>query len=103
MHLAHKWFHEASLGEQRLLLLARALIKMPSLLILDEPCQGLDSHQLAVFNGMLDSIAVQLDVTMIYVTHYSEELPKSIHYLLELDKGEVKNSGEIEPSGSHGQ
>ena len=92
---AKSWFHEVSLGEQRLLLLARALVKMPSLLILDEPCQGLDSHQSKLFIDMLDSVCQHLETTLIYVTHYSEEIPKSVQYLLELESGQVNYCGDF--------
>ncbi|MFA5327493.1 MAG: ATP-binding cassette domain-containing protein [Prolixibacteraceae bacterium] len=94
-HLAKSWFHEVSLSEQRLLLLARALVKIPSLLILDEPCQGLDPHQTKLFTRMLDSLCLHLGTTLIYVTHYADEIPKSIEYLLELETGRVKSCGEF--------
>jgi molybdate transport system ATP-binding protein len=74
---------------QRLCLLARALIKMPPLLILDEPCQGLDKQQRIHFNGIIDAITEVTGVTLIYVTHYANELPSCISRVLTLDKGEV--------------
>ena len=70
-HLTDSKFAEASLSEQRLLLLARALVKMPSLLILDEPCQGLDPHQIRRFTGMLDVTCAHLDTTVIYCNSLS--------------------------------
>lgn len=96
-HLASRFFHEASLSEQRLLLLARALVKMPSLLILDEPCQGLDTHQTKLFTNMLDQLCSLIETTLIYVTHYSEEIPRSVEYLLQLEHGEVKSCGKFQP------
>lgn len=92
-HLADSKFAEASLNEQRLLLLARALVKLPSLLILDEPCQGLDAHQTRRFTAMLDVICRHLDTTIIYVTHYQEEIPQSVTQLLQLENGQVKYCG----------
>jgi molybdate transport system ATP-binding protein len=92
-HLADSKFAEASLSEQRLLLLARALIKLPALLILDEPCQGLDAHQTRRFTAMLDVICRHLDTTIIYVTHYQEEIPQSVTQLLQLENGQVKYCG----------
>ena len=92
-HLADSKFSEASLSEQRLLLLGRALVKLPSLLILDEPCQGLDARQTRRFTEMLDVICRHLDATVIYVTHYSEEIPRSVAQLLELENGQVKYCG----------
>ncbi|HKI87566.1 MAG TPA: ATP-binding cassette domain-containing protein, partial [Draconibacterium sp.] len=55
-HLEKSPFLHSSLGEQRIILLARALIKLPDLLILDEPCQGLDPTQIDRFIKLLDQI-----------------------------------------------
>ena len=74
---------------QRLCLLARALIKNPSLLIFDEPCQGLDMHQQQHFKMIVDAICGLSNVTLIYVTHYQHEIPDSVDKVLRLDKGEV--------------
>lgn len=92
-HLAESKFSEASQSEQRLLLLARALVKLPSLLILDEPCQGLDLHQTRRFTAMLDVICRHLDTTIIYVTHYPEEIPQCVTMQLQLENGKVKFCG----------
>ncbi|HPR84648.1 MAG TPA: hypothetical protein PLG33_01280, partial [Prolixibacteraceae bacterium] len=92
-HLADSIFAEASLSEQRLLLLARALVKLPALLILDEPCQGLDAHQTRRFTAILDVICRHLDTTIIYVTHYQEEIPQSVTQQLQLENGQVKYCG----------
>nr|WP_294945353.1 ATP-binding cassette domain-containing protein [uncultured Mucilaginibacter sp.] len=74
---------------QRLCLLARALIKNPALLIFDEPCQGLDSHQQLHFKTVIDTICAISKVTLIYVTHYQHEIPDSVDRVLRLDKGEA--------------
>ncbi len=76
-------------GAQRLCLLARALIKNPTLLIFDEPCQGLDVHQVAHFKAVVDDICQLSNVTLIYVTHYQHELPDSVTRVLRLDNGKV--------------
>jgi molybdate transport system ATP-binding protein len=86
-HLLYSLFTEASLGEQRLLLLARALVKFPSLLILDEPCQGLDPFQAKLFIEMLEGLCTRLDTTMIYVTHYPDEIPNCVTKHLKLEAG----------------
>ncbi|MFI5163589.1 MAG: ABC transporter ATP-binding protein, partial [Sphingobacteriales bacterium] len=72
---------------QRLCLLARALIKNPSLLIFDEPCQGLDAHQQQHFKALVDTMCELSNVTLIYVTHYQDEIPDSVTKVLTLDGG----------------
>ncbi|HEY9000231.1 MAG TPA: ATP-binding cassette domain-containing protein [Mucilaginibacter sp.] len=74
---------------QRLCLLARALIKNPTLLIFDEPCQGMDLHQQLHFKMLVDTICELSNVTLIYVTHYHNEIPESVDKVLKLDKGKV--------------
>jgi molybdate transport system ATP-binding protein len=76
---------------QRLCLLARALIKNPTLLIFDEPCQGMDDHQQLHFKNLVDTICRLSNVTLIYVTHYRHEIPTSVTKVLRLDKGKVVN------------
>jgi molybdate transport system ATP-binding protein len=72
---------------QRLCLLARALIKNPPLLIFDEPCQGMDSHQQQHFKNLVDTICSLSKVTLIYVTHYQHEIPDSVDKVFKLEKG----------------
>ena len=74
---------------QRLCLLARALIKNPSLLIFDEPCQGMDDHQQLHFKKLVDTICSLSNVTLIYVTHYQHEIPNSVNKVLRLDNGRI--------------
>lgn len=88
-HLHDRLFIHASLGEQRELLLARALVKSPSLLILDEPCQGLDAGQIRRFTALLDQICIRLHTTMIYVTHRDEEIPACANQRLVLRNGKT--------------
>jgi molybdate transport system ATP-binding protein len=83
-------FQTVSIGEQRLVLLARALVKQPSLLILDEPCQGLDAaHRTRIIN-LLDSLCQQTPVSLLYVTHHRDELPQAITHVLELERGRIR-------------
>ena len=93
-HLKDRLFMQASLGEQRALLLARALIKSPLLLILDEPCQGLDRFQTNHFVTLLNEICTHLHTTLIYVTHLKNEIPACITKLLILKDGQVEYRGE---------
>lgn len=97
-HLSGKYFHEASHSEQRLLLLGRALVKMPSVLILDEPCQGLDYRQTRRFTEMIDFICPKLSTTLIYVTHYIGEIPQCVTRYIRLQDGEIADLGEFNSS-----
>lgn len=71
-------FLQLSSGEQRLVLLARAFVKDPELLILDEPLHGLDLYNRRLVKDVIEAFCRRKDKTMIMVTHYKEELPKSI-------------------------
>jgi molybdate transport system ATP-binding protein len=77
------------LGKQRLVLLARTIIKNPELLILDEPCQGLDKYQTQYFNQLIDEIASN-GMTVIYVGHYESQLPATLEKRIVLEDGKVK-------------
>jgi len=89
---------------QRLCLLARAMIKNPPLLILDEPCQGLDEHQQQNFKNLVDSICQATNITLIYVTHYTHQIPNSVDKVLKLEAGMVsKNVERIIPTLSASQ
>lgn len=76
------------LGKQRLVLLARTIIKNPELLILDEPCQGLDQQQTQYFNQLVDELSAN-GMTVIYVGHFESQLPSCLTHQLLLNKGEV--------------
>lgn len=89
LDLANRSFGSLSDGQQRMLLLARAMVKDPPLLILDEPCQGLDGvHRHTVIEAV-DHIARQTGCSLIYVTHHPEERPRCITHTLRLRKGRV--------------
>jgi len=76
------------LGKQRLVLLARTIIKNPQLLILDEPCQGLDQHQTLYFNQLVDELCSN-GMTLIYVGHFESQLPTGLTHRLVLNQGEI--------------
>ena len=74
-HLEQRLFLSLSSGEQRLCLLARAFVKDPDLLILDEPLHGLDSYKRQYVREVIECFCRRPDKTLIMVTHYEEELP----------------------------
>ena len=76
--LKDKPFLQLSSGEQRLALLARAFVKDPELLILDEPLHGLDTYNRRMVKKIIEAFCHRKDKTMIMVTHYESELPGTI-------------------------
>lgn len=76
--LADRSFLQLLSGEQRLVLLARAFVKDPELLILDEPLHGLDLYNRRLVKDVIETFCHRNDKTMIMVTHYKEELPACI-------------------------
>lgn len=86
---ANKLLWQLPLGTQRLVLLARALVKQPPLLVLDEPLQGLDEQQAAQFRAIIDAICSHTEQTMIFVSHYTEDLPDAVTLHLRLENGRV--------------
>ncbi len=83
-HLQDQRFDLLSYGERRMLLLARAMVKAPELLVLDEPCQGLDPANRRIIRACIDAIATQSATQILYVTHFSEELPACITHRFDL-------------------
>lgn len=89
--IAERRFDQLSTGEQRLVFLARALVKNPPLLVLDEPCQGLDYGQMIHFRSIIDQVVPTFNKTLIYVTHYEEEIPECVNKRLDISEGQVVN------------
>ena len=85
-HLQGRNFLQLSSGEQRLVLLARAFVKDPDLLILDEPLHGLDNYQCRLVKNIIEVFCERMDKTLIMVTHYPEELPSCITNTLHIRK-----------------
>ena len=79
-------FLKLSSGEQRLVLLARAFVKDPSLLILDEPLHGLDLKNRRLVKDVIEVFCQRKNKTMLMVTHYREEYPKNIDHEIYLKK-----------------
>ena len=84
---------ELSYGMQRLAFIARALVADPPLLVLDQPCQGLDAEARARVLAAVDAVVGAGRTTVLYVTHQTDEIPGSISHVLELKAGRVVRSG----------
>ncbi|MCL6259125.1 ATP-binding cassette domain-containing protein [Aquiflexum sp. TKW24L] len=87
--VANQLLRQQSLENQRFLLLARALIKNPDLLILDEAAQGMDDLQRIKFRATVDLVSGLIPVSMIYVSHYEEDIPKCVDRIFRLKKGKA--------------
>lgn len=83
--LADTTFLCLSSGEQRLCLLARAFVKDPELLILDEPLHGLDDRHRRLVRQIIGQFCLRPHKTLVMVTHYQEELPDCITHRLSLN------------------
>lgn len=82
-HLARRSSLEVSAGEHQLVMLARAFVKDPDLLILDEPMHGLDMRNKERVRAIIKEWADDAK-SLIYVTHYEEEAPDIITHRLNL-------------------
>ena len=92
-HCREKRFSEMSTGEQRRLLLGRALINDPDVLVLDEPTSGLDVgacfRYLAIIGGLIES-----GKTVVLVTHHVHEIPPGVSRVVLMKEGKVAVDGE---------
>lgn len=86
-------FYELSEGEQRLALVARALVKEPPLVILDEPFQNLDATHSTRLRHVLEKIARHGRTTLIVIVHRLADLPSTVTHLIQLEKGRVCRIG----------
>ena len=83
-HLAERSFLKMSSGEQRLVLLARAFVKDPELLILDEPLHGLDNVNRQLAKDVIETFCERKNKTLIFVSHYKDERPACIDHEINL-------------------
>ena len=82
-------FNRLSQGERQMVLIARAMVKTPQLLILDEPCSGLDSDNRRQVLWLVESIAGNGLPGLIFMTHHRHEIPRCTTHRLVLNHGNV--------------
>lgn len=95
-HLKKNTFNQLSIGQQRLALIVRAVLKHPPLLILDEPIEGLDDENAAMVTQLITLLSQKTDMAILYVSHRIEPnlKPKAIYELtpqITGSTGEIKN------------
>jgi ABC-type molybdenum transport system ATPase subunit/photorepair protein PhrA len=82
-------------AEQRRVLLARALVRKPRLLLLDEPTQGLAEAERHQVHGLLDEVTSTGELTLILISHHPEERPRCITHQLALQAGRAIKQGPV--------
>jgi molybdate transport system ATP-binding protein len=90
-HLRKKRFIDLSVGQQRVALIVRAVLKHPPLLILDEPVEGLDDENVDLVIQLINTIKQETNVSIIYVSHRIEKglAPTSVFELLPAETGSI--------------
>ena len=98
-HLEGKTWITFSQGEKQRLLIARALMAKLEILILDEPCAGLDPVSREHFLETMEALAKNRpDLPIILVTHHVEEITPSFSHALTLNRGQVVSQGPLKKS-----
>jgi len=93
--VAKKPFNQLSFGDQRLILIARAMIKHPPLLILDEPCLGLDDLNRQMVLALIEKICKTSNTTVLYVNHRLKDKITGINHHMVLGGGKGVVSREL--------
>ncbi|NHN30723.1 ABC transporter ATP-binding protein [Paenibacillus agricola] len=94
-HLANQPLGTLSQGERKKVMLARALMTSPSILILDEPCSGLDLYERERLLETVNQLGKQ-NITVLYVTHHIEEIMPMFTHVALIDEGRLVASGRKE-------
>ena len=87
-------FDMLSKGQRQNVLIARALIADPDILILDEPCAGLDIYHRCYLFNIIEELSTRKALTIVYVTHYIEEITPLFDQALLLKNGRIFTIGE---------
>jgi molybdate transport system ATP-binding protein len=93
--IARQPFHQLSYGQRRMILLARAIVKSPALLIVDEPCHGLDIPNRKRVLDILERIG-HTQTNLLYVTNHKEEILDCVTHIMRLQKGKALSQGRRE-------
>jgi molybdate transport system ATP-binding protein len=93
--LAKEPYHQLSFGQKRMILLARAMVKSPILLIADEPCHGLDVVNRRRILKILERIG-QTQTNLLYITDRRDEILPCITHVMRLQKGKLLQQGRKE-------
>ncbi len=93
--MAREPFHHLSYGQRRMILLARAMVKSPVLLIVDEPFHGLDIPNRKRIGEILEKIG-GTHTRLLYVTNHHDEILSCITHVLRLEKGRAVSQGKKE-------
>ena len=93
-HLKNKSFLDLSIGQQRVIMIVRAVLKHPPLLILDEPTEGLDDENVTLVTQLISHLAKETTIAILFVSHRIEKL-LSPNAIFELTPNESGSIGEI--------
>jgi iron complex transport system ATP-binding protein len=96
IHLAQREWGVLSQGERQRVLIARAMMAAPAVLILDEPCAGLDPVARERFLAFVQKLASRKSgPTLLFVTHHVEEIMPAFSHALLLKNGRVAAAGPL--------
>jgi molybdate transport system ATP-binding protein len=93
--IAKESYHRLSYGQKRMILLARAMVKSPALLIVDEPCHGLDIPNRKRILDILERIG-QTQTHLLYVTNHKDEILNCVTHVMRIHKGRLIKQGRKE-------